>query len=246
MHTGLSIEASSSEGAILVLPKGASRTDVNFPGRFESYATKHAENWYQFANSVLQANVPNGALYIITGSDTTSHWGTSAWHGRRDDVSVALKFSACAAQAAAGIVYRWEDQNSASVFSHPDAEEASEPCHWNQSVFVRGIRVAVADTLFQKLFRVKVRTTDMGHGRSLSRKNIPFASRPSGSADYQLASQNHDGHNVIQGPGNSLHPAVVSMPELTPVCLYSSHSCALPNFDPYSLTTHPTQSSNIS
>jgi hypothetical protein len=60
---------STSEAAILHLPRGASRLN-----RFsdESQAMTHAYSGYKFANNHLHCSVPNGSLNLITGTDKTS------------------------------------------------------------------------------------------------------------------------------------------------------------------------------
>lgn len=191
--------------------------DVDFLGPCRRYAAENAKQWYQFVNGTLGAEVPNGHLYFITGADTTSHWGTSAWHGQTTGVNVSLKFGACLAQASAGLVYRWEEQNSAAVCSHPDPNDVGEPL-WNQSVFVRGIRVALPETrLGTKLFRTKVVTSQMdqlGDSTLPSKKCIPFSS--TSHQNWRPSRSLNEGSGCIQGPSSADGFSLHSIPDLAP------------------------------
>ncbi|KDQ33861.1 hypothetical protein PLEOSDRAFT_1073982 [Pleurotus ostreatus PC15] len=65
---------SSTEGAVLHLPDGASRINIHAKQtHFQQQAAKHAEAWYRFA--VTEGfNISNGSLYLITGCDKTKSW----------------------------------------------------------------------------------------------------------------------------------------------------------------------------
>ncbi|KAJ7438712.1 hypothetical protein B0H11DRAFT_576374 [Mycena galericulata] len=63
------ISTSSKEAAVLLLPDGASRTDLRRLKKFRDYALKHAQRWYAFVNGELERMVENGDLYLVTGTD---------------------------------------------------------------------------------------------------------------------------------------------------------------------------------
>ncbi|KAJ7096077.1 hypothetical protein C8R44DRAFT_684211, partial [Mycena epipterygia] len=62
--------------AVLLLPDGASRTDLRFPDRFRDHALKHAKSWYNFLSG-LGRTLENGELYLITGVDKSASWSVA-------------------------------------------------------------------------------------------------------------------------------------------------------------------------
>ncbi|KDQ31444.1 hypothetical protein PLEOSDRAFT_1036968, partial [Pleurotus ostreatus PC15] len=76
LDAGFSYVWSSTEGAILHLPKGASRITAT-KSIFREQAMRHAKNWYKFAFEC--SDVANGSLYLITGCDKTSSWMVGAF-----------------------------------------------------------------------------------------------------------------------------------------------------------------------
>ncbi|KIK80048.1 hypothetical protein PAXRUDRAFT_50392, partial [Paxillus rubicundulus Ve08.2h10] len=77
---GLNYEFSSTseEGAILVLPEGAGKTDLANNLIFRNEALKHAESWYHFAYFNLgRSAINNDSLYLITGYHKASSWSVA-------------------------------------------------------------------------------------------------------------------------------------------------------------------------
>ncbi|KAJ7257833.1 hypothetical protein C8J57DRAFT_1002587, partial [Mycena rebaudengoi] len=75
----LDVDASvESNAAVLLLPDGASRTDLRRKQKFREYALKHARAWYAFVNGDLERMVDNGDLYLVTGTDKSLSWSVAA------------------------------------------------------------------------------------------------------------------------------------------------------------------------
>ncbi|KAJ7462876.1 hypothetical protein FB451DRAFT_1003169, partial [Mycena latifolia] len=74
----LDVDASVETAAVLLLPDGASRTDLRRLKKFRDYALKHAQRWYTFVNGDLERMVENGDLYLVTGTDKSSSWSVAA------------------------------------------------------------------------------------------------------------------------------------------------------------------------
>ncbi|KAJ7126272.1 hypothetical protein C8R44DRAFT_558838, partial [Mycena epipterygia] len=70
-----------SNAAILLLPDGASRTDLRRSKKFREYALKHAQHWYAFVEGDLERTVDSG-LYLVTGTDKSSTWSVAAVESR--------------------------------------------------------------------------------------------------------------------------------------------------------------------
>jgi len=129
---------------MLLLPEGASRCDLRPLETFQEYAVKHAHNWYSFVNGTLHRMVKNDALYLVTGCDKSSSWGVASFENHSDDCHVSLKLTA--AQCGSGGVscaWKWERGNSISADSGPIRQHGEEDWSNDQTVFLRGYKVAI-------------------------------------------------------------------------------------------------------
>ncbi|KAJ6561708.1 hypothetical protein B0H19DRAFT_1233619 [Mycena capillaripes] len=74
----------SKEGAILVLPEGASRQNLLPVETFRAYARKCSTQWYTFTQDCLPSTE---SLFVVTGCDKTTSWAIRDWfdvlRGRR-------------------------------------------------------------------------------------------------------------------------------------------------------------------
>ena len=81
----------TTEGAVLLLPEGASRKDLwNYQRHFQQYAMQNALCWYQFANVYLGREIPNGSLILVTGCDMASSWGIASFPSLSSDMEIEL------------------------------------------------------------------------------------------------------------------------------------------------------------
>ncbi|KAJ7790860.1 hypothetical protein B0H14DRAFT_3568424, partial [Mycena olivaceomarginata] len=81
---------SSRETAVLLLPDGASRTDVRRKKKFKDYVLTHAPCWYAFINDELERMVDNGDLYLVTRTDKSSLWSVAAIENHSEDCKISL------------------------------------------------------------------------------------------------------------------------------------------------------------
>jgi hypothetical protein len=168
VHTGANIGSQvtwrTSEGAILHLPLGASRLTC-LSNQLRNHAIRHAHHWYQFAHD-LHRDVPNGSLYLITGTDKTNSWMVGTFSGALSEDCVSLQFreTTPVEQAAQGHTfyhYCWNNtsapvyrmgpmnnrthhinQNHLEAITRDDAIfEGDAPDNRNQCVFIRGYRI---------------------------------------------------------------------------------------------------------
>ncbi|KAF9477563.1 hypothetical protein BDN70DRAFT_101076 [Pholiota conissans] len=93
----LDFSSSVREGAVLVLPAGASREDLIDPSKFYTYIKNQAARWYQEISSKCTGEkqtptIPNGTLHFVTGVDRASSWATATFPYRRIDPQSSLNF----------------------------------------------------------------------------------------------------------------------------------------------------------
>ena len=111
----------TTEGALLVLPEGASRKDLRSQkAQFRKCAIDNALCWYQFANNRLQRDIPNGSLILVTGCDMASSWGIASFSDVSSDVEVELTF-----YPSHRGTYLWETNVSATLRTSPGYEPIS-------------------------------------------------------------------------------------------------------------------------
>ncbi|KIK66670.1 hypothetical protein GYMLUDRAFT_218101 [Collybiopsis luxurians FD-317 M1] len=91
---GIELRFTRSSGAMLMLPKGASRVDYLDLSGLRKLAGDNAESWYQFANGSLGLEAQNGSLYLITGYDKTCAWEAATFAQPEQEQHISLKFTA--------------------------------------------------------------------------------------------------------------------------------------------------------
>ncbi|KAF7354579.1 Ribonuclease III [Mycena sanguinolenta] len=201
LGVGAVVEVSTSSKAVamLLLPDGASRTNLRRLQIFRDYALRHAERWYAFVNGDLQRMVESGDLYLVTGVDKTSSWSVAALENNSEDCELSLTLKpACVGSASATYAWDWE---CASSFTNSGPRRRAGEESWtdNQTVFLRGFKVAVRQKLLRKSSTVTVLSIEdskpsdiFARGRS-----IPFArGRSHGSGGF---SRSNTGSSTASG-----------------------------------------------
>ncbi|KAJ7498018.1 hypothetical protein B0H11DRAFT_2226183 [Mycena galericulata] len=135
------VSTNSDQLALLLLPDGASSWDARSEKDFHEYAVKHGRSWYEFVNGDLRRMVRNGGIYLITGVTKSTSRRIAANSSGGGKVALKLK----AAQiAGAGASYTWEWENASSpVHSGPHHNPGEESWRDDQTVFIRGFKVAL-------------------------------------------------------------------------------------------------------
>ena len=113
----------STSGAILILPSGAVRQNLDKNGEeeFRKLAEKYGLDWCRFAGSQ--------SLYLITGVHKTSSWYLASFHDVRPTGQVLLE-----RDDAGG--YRW---NSSCNYRKSPSKSLNE----NQTVLISGFKIEV-------------------------------------------------------------------------------------------------------
>ena len=138
---------STTEGAVLHLPDGASRKDLrNRKPDFRQCAIQNAFRWYQFANRHLGRDIPNGSLILVTGCDMTSSWGIASFSDVSEDVEVELCFTPSYRDNET--LYTWKTNVAATVRISPEHDSSSRE---NDSVQGRLQQQLAAGNVFQSI-----------------------------------------------------------------------------------------------
>lgn len=145
----IGISTSAKRTAVLLLPEGASRTDLRFLKILQDHALKHAEGWYGFLRGRGHM-LEDGDLYLVTGVDKSTSWNVAAVEKATKDNNISLKLSAVQiGSASASYAWKWET-GAAFSDSGPRRPSGEASDIQNQTVFLRGFKVAIDSSLFRK------------------------------------------------------------------------------------------------
>ncbi|KAI3610116.1 hypothetical protein WG66_007409, partial [Moniliophthora roreri] len=140
---GWDFTSSGTEGALLILPEGASQEDHENEDAFDNYAAKNAISWYEHVNGHLGRRLGGNALMVVTGVDKTTAWGVASFSNAVPN-SVRMDFIPGIQTATK---YRFRQVAYAATNSGPSVSDDSLTGKPNQCIFVRSIRVAVRPRL---------------------------------------------------------------------------------------------------
>jgi hypothetical protein len=171
--SGVVFQCSGPMGAILVLPEGGSRVDLQNRERVLRYAAQNGMSWYRFVNGPLGRRVQNGSLYVVTGCDKSPAWGVASYSIPLGDTKFCLKFMTVGSgEDSTSLEYRWEGCHSAAVRTGRQQVRSSEATlgsgepqartnmTFNQCAFIRGYRISVQSRLIPMPLDNKVKVED--------------------------------------------------------------------------------------
>ena len=135
---------SSPDGAILILPHGATFHDLRPKSQFRDLAIQRAFEWYRFATQHLQRQICNHSLYLITGFYKARSWSLASFQNAAPAAggnSALIRV----VKVGEGSSYGWE---STFHMEWNDGPRGGRNGNVNQSVFLRGFKIAVRDDIF--------------------------------------------------------------------------------------------------
>lgn len=138
--SGLSLVSSATDGALLILPEGAKRSDHQQYTRFAEHAAKHAHSWYKYVNGPsLARGVPNGALYLINGYDKARAWGVASFKNAPGKINLEFVPKLTGTNEEGLPEYRFRKYDFVSHDADSDQNQSG-------SVFLRGFKIALQQT----------------------------------------------------------------------------------------------------
>ena len=148
---GIEFSSLSNEGALLVLPEGADKHDLCNLLLFEREALRWGKSWYEFAMTKLgRTRIGSNSLYLITGCHKTSSWSLAAFHQSGGSCNFNAKFTAGKIiNGNISAAYDWQMTSGAPYRIGPDPYDEVK----NQTVFIRGFKIAIRENAFLSLLR---------------------------------------------------------------------------------------------
>ncbi|KAG7089213.1 hypothetical protein E1B28_010915 [Marasmius oreades] len=180
---GIKIQFSEEKGAVVMPPKGADRTDCQNLAVFREYAKMNSPSWYEFINGTLGREVDNGAIYFITGFDKTNRWENAVIQDQSRERGCELIFTT-SGLAGDGHLRLSSSSMSMSISSRcsPDGNP-----HQNQSLFIRGFRIAMRRKVIFNSSAVEVKST-----QNLSPEDL-FGRKGGGGSPFSRSSSTSSG-----------------------------------------------------
>lgn len=166
LHSGLSFQT-SADGAILTLPEGATRLDLENIVQFRAYAAANIESWYRYVNGARGREAKNGEIRLVIGCDKATSWGMAAVASSTQPKTHCLKY--CSREGnqmmftSSARLYKWEymglvsakvgpDLNDIEELSrNDDSNSAVEGKYCNHCLFVRTLNISLDNGVFAKI-----------------------------------------------------------------------------------------------
>ena len=196
---GLQFNSSASEGAILVLPEGTDQHNLRNHLVFQREALRNGKTWYDFAVKKLgRTMISPDSLYLITGHHKTRSWSLAAFHSVNETFHFNAQFTA--ANIVNGNVtatYTWQMTSAVPCRVGPDPYDGSK----NQTVFVRGYKIAIRESIFRALILGNV-AISYGPPNTVLRK-VHFTNRMKGVGDAETAFKPDDA-GIMENEGTPM------------------------------------------
>lgn len=215
---GLKLQSSSSKGAILSLPGGATRTDIETLDLFSEYAEKNVESWFRYFNQQRRWGIDS--LYFVTGHDSCHSCGVAASSSSSGEHGISLTFTATPIGQIDGS-YKCEWQKS--PFATSRVSSATEWEGRNQTVFLRGFTISNRRSLRRFGRRSSIAVHDFHD--FIKQKDPPRHRRSYGSMASPDSSTGAGSRNSSLGSNSSASTSRSSLfedsdDELSSVCLF--------------------------
>ncbi|PBK98477.1 hypothetical protein ARMGADRAFT_578106 [Armillaria gallica] len=197
---GLTFACSSTQGAGLVLPDGATRYDANNPAQLYKYAKKYAQYWYQYLNGEEGMEMRNGSLYLVTGCDKCHSWEAACFHPPRHS---SVFPTDGVAEVGGAFSHSWEVQTGPHYRIH--RRDTTDP---NQAIFLRGYTISVREkpTVHEQLLAKKPTDTVIGGSKAkgpLIDSPVPYGVES--PFRYGIPVGDMDMHGVSEGNDSEDH-----------------------------------------
>jgi len=188
--TCIQFSSTSNEGALLVLPEGADQHDLCNLLLFEREALRNGRSWYEFAVTKLgRTRIAADSLYLITGCHKTSSWSLAAFHQSSGNCNFNAQFTAGKIiNGNIGAAYSWQMTSAVPCRIGPEPYDDAK----NQTVFIRGFKIAIRSSTFLSLLRGDV-TVSYKQPNTAPRQGL-FSQRPKGWPSLSMS--NNETHQT--------------------------------------------------
>ncbi|KAM6503995.1 hypothetical protein JOM56_000938 [Amanita muscaria] len=172
----------TSEGAVLLLPGGATLFKSKNTPILQDFAARHAEDWYRYMVD-RGRNTPNGSLYLVTGCIKSKNWANATFYKGPSPGNyaqlVANDVPSCPTMSNAQPAYRWRKLGKVSPRTGPISEETGE---LNQCEFLYGFKIMLRQDLLDELSSTVSVSSQEGQYSSSPSTKGPASNRDCGNS----------------------------------------------------------------
>jgi hypothetical protein len=144
-----------TEGAVLVLPNGASSEDLLYRQNLEEYIRRHAVHWYEHVYGTIGLEAAAGPLYLVTGYDKSDNWCLGSYSNAVSGTGMSLAFAPTDVAISGTVLFFSHVAGNIDTRIHQPREENRA----NQCVFIRGYKLTLCTNLMEKIFGGRVRVS---------------------------------------------------------------------------------------
>jgi len=164
----------AKEGAILMMPEGATSHDLRNKRVLERYVAKNIRHWYEYAIVERgRSDVENGDIRLVVGCDKVSFWGIATFASAVEE-KVSFEFKSGNGNTAVRD-YVWDSHigtgngrvGPQEVEIRDLRTDAESPLQ-NQCVFVRTMNMNFSEKAWREVAACKVRLDEDGLSEFMS------------------------------------------------------------------------------
>lgn len=147
----------SEKGALLALPRGASRKKLRDLDEFRIYAENNATSWFAYARARRRwatSSESSKTLYLVTCCVKTAAWNIATCSGHSNPGSLTLKATAPFNNTNVTCAYQWQRDTTAFIREGPQTPSNQE----NQCVFIRGFKITLRNGFDVSNLRLGLKT----------------------------------------------------------------------------------------
>ena len=206
VHRGPVFENVASEGAILIMPDGATAEDLLNHKLVKEHIAKNVQSWCTYIREKRGREVDNGDIRLVIGFDKVACWGIATFACSIEQ-QVRLEFKTNNSdQLAASRAYTWNCVGGGSGRVGPHEEEMddlrgpdnspAESVLKNQTVFVRTLNFNLKREAWDDLTIHEVRSSHSSND-SGPPSNQQSPSSSSGGQSGTGSSESHSGQGNV-------------------------------------------------
>ena len=210
----------AAEGAVLVLPNGATLYEAVNKHHFQTHAARHAISWYEYSLNEGR-DISNGSLYFVTECIKSVNWGIAVFYAHSvtgEYLRVIFDEGSC----------RWDpgDKVEARVGPKPKDIFVSGDEEPNQCVFLRGFKIMLRPDIWDRLKSAVAVTSLDGEASFSFSSNKTNHSTSQGNSGSQTDSFHRSSGDDSNIPNSSYGTSLASLFPHAPTPPDSPTECA--------------------
>jgi hypothetical protein len=148
-----------TEGAVLVLPNGASSEDLCYHHDLEAYIRCHVVSWCEHVYGTLGLGPRAGPLYLITGHDKGDNWCLGSYSNAVSGAGMSSSLTFAPGDVTPGGTVLYSAHVTGNMDTRTHVPEGDNPA--NQCLFLRGYKLTLRRNLMERILVGTVKISDI-------------------------------------------------------------------------------------